>query len=105
MGNSSGAKPSVSPDGRWLIANVSKGQDRRISVVWPRVGCLGNALDGQSTKQEADCVKYIEIFVMSHRYFDFGNAKDQGGFDIWNESIAPKTHLHCHQVKEDEEPH
>jgi hypothetical protein len=102
VGDSKQAKASLSPDGRWLTANVTRRQDRNLGAVWPRVGCLGNALDSQETKQEADCVAYLDLFVKTHNYLLFGNAKDKGGFDIWNESPARNTLVHCHQVKEDE---
>jgi hypothetical protein len=105
IGASAQTKASISPDGRWLVADVTKRQDAKVAGIWPRVGCLGNALDGLTTKQEADCVAYVRLFVTTHRYFEFGNAKDAGGIDIWNESLAPGTLVHCHQVKEDEQPH
>jgi hypothetical protein len=95
-------RASVSPDGRWLIANLTKRQNRKLAKVWPRVGCLGNALDSPETRQEADCVAYLQLFIRTHNYFSFGNARDKGGFDIWNESPAPNTLVRCHQVKEDE---
>ena len=98
-------KVSISPDARWMLAYVTKRQDSRISLVWPRVGCIGNSLDSQSTKREADCVAYIRSFVDTHQYFTFGNARDAGGFDIWNESPVPHTLVYCHELKEDEQNH
>jgi len=104
IGDSIQAKASISPDGRWLIANVTKRQNRNLAAVWPRVGCVGNALDSQETKQEADCVAYLNLFVKTQNYFSFGNARDKGGFDIWNESPVRNTLVRCHRVKEDEGP-
>jgi len=96
-------KATVTPDGRWLVANVTKSQNAQIAKVWPRVGCIGNALDSQSTKLESDCVAYQLEFVTTKNYFTFGNAKDAGGFDIWNESPVKDTLVHCHQIKEGEQ--
>jgi hypothetical protein len=98
-----GSKIALSPDGRWLVANVTESQNERIAAVWPRLGCIGNALDSPRTKQESDCVSYERQFVDSREYFTFGNAKDAGGFDIWNESAVANTLVHCHQIKEDEQ--
>jgi len=95
------AIPTITPDGRWLIANTTKSQNSRIAKVWPRLGCIGNASDSLSTKQEADCVAYVSEFIKTKNYFAFGNARDLGGFDIWNESPIPGTLVHCDQVKPD----
>jgi hypothetical protein len=99
-GDSKRTKASVSPDGRWLIANVTKRQNRRLADVWPRVGCLGDAVDSVGTKQEADCVAYLQLFIRTGNYFSFGNARDKGGYDIPNESPVPHTLVNCHQVNE-----
>jgi hypothetical protein len=96
-------KAKVTPDGRWLVANVTKAQNAKIAKIWPRVGCIGNALDSQSTKLESDCVAYQLEFVTTKNYFTFGNARDAGEFDIWNESPVKDTLVHCHQIKEDEQ--
>jgi hypothetical protein len=45
---------SVSPDGRWLVANVTEVQNQAAANVWPRVGCIGNVNDSRSAKKEAD---------------------------------------------------
>jgi hypothetical protein len=88
----------VGPDGRWLLAKVTKGQNARLAKVWPRLGCLGDSIDSSSTKKQADCVQYLQYFVTTRSYTTFGNAKDAGGFDIWNESPVPATLVRCHPV-------
>ena len=95
-------KPSITPDGRWLVVNVTRAQNAKLARVWPRIGCIGNALDSQSTKREADCVAYLREFVTTKNYFAFGNARDSGGFDIWNESPVKSTLVYCHRIREDE---
>jgi hypothetical protein len=98
--DSTRVKATLSPDGRWLVANVTAAQNHQIAQVWPRIGCIGNAVDSQSTKKESDCVSYEHEFVTTGNYFTFGNAKDAGGFDIWNESPVQGTLVHCYQVSE-----
>jgi hypothetical protein len=96
-------KATITPDGRWLLASLTTRQDADLARVWPRIGCIGNALDSQSTKQEADCVAYVLLFVTTKNYFAFGKARDIGDFDIWNESTVKNTSVHCHRIKEDEQ--
>jgi len=98
-------KATLSPDARWLVADVSKHQNMRISRVWPRLGCIGTALDSNGVKLEKDCVAYEQEFVLTDHYFTFGNARDAGGFDIWNESPVANTIVYCHRLKEDEQAH
>ena len=94
----------LSPDARWIIANVSSRENAQITAIWPRVGCLGNALDSSSVKSEMDCAAYLRNFIARKNYVDFGNARDSGGFDIWNESSVKNTIVYCHRLKEDETP-
>jgi hypothetical protein len=89
----------VAPDGRWLVATVTKRENSKLAKVWPRLGCLGDATDSSSTKQQADCAKYLQFFVTTRSYMSFGNARDEGGFDIWNESPVPATLVRCHPVR------
>jgi hypothetical protein len=96
-------RATITPDGRWLVASLTTGQDAKLARIWPRIGCIGNALDSRGTRQEADCVMYLMAFVTTKNYSAFGNAKDVGGFDIWNESPVGDTLVHCHQIKEDEQ--
>jgi len=84
------------PDGRWLVARTTKSENAAAAKVWPRVACIGAAHDSNSVKAEADCVGYVEQFVASNKYFDFGNARDMGGFDIWNESPNKDSIVYCH---------
>jgi hypothetical protein len=90
----------VAPDGRWLVAKVTKRENSRLATVWPRLGCLGDATDSNSTRKQADCVKYLQFFVATRSYMSFGNARDAGGFDIWNESAVPGTLVRCHPVRQ-----
>jgi hypothetical protein len=99
------ASVTSTPDARWLIAVVTSNQNDAISKVWPRVGCIGDALNSPTTQLEMDCVAYIRNFVSTEQYFEFGNAKDAGGIDIWNESPVQHTVVHCHQLTEDEDSH
>jgi hypothetical protein len=86
---------AVSPDGRWLIASTTPSENAAAAQVWPRIGCIGIASDSDQTKAEAACVRYVSEFVSTGNYFAFGNAKDKGGIDIWNESLYPKDVVHC----------
>ena len=99
--NSNKARASITPDGRWIVANVSKDQNSKLAKVWPRVGCIGEASDSNGIQSEKDCVEYIEQFVKDKNYFKFGNARDAGGFDIWSESPLVPASLQCFQVKPD----
>jgi hypothetical protein len=92
----------ISPDGRWVLAQTTGHENKRVADVWPRLACIGDALDSNGTKQEADCVAYVRHFVLRQEYFTFGNAKDAGGIDIWNESPVANTVVRCHQLKDDE---
>jgi hypothetical protein len=92
---------TIIPDGRWIVANVTKGQNSKLAKVWPRVGCIGDASDSNSIKSEKDCVEYVQQFVRDKNYFKFGNARDAGGFDIWSESPLRSASLQCHQVEPD----
>jgi len=85
-----------------MVVSLTKPQYGELAKVWPRIGCIGDALDSRGTKQESDCVAYELDFVSSQRYFTFGNAMDAGGFDIWNESPVKNTLVHCHRLDEDE---
>ena len=96
-------KMTITPAGRWLVADVTKSQNSRLARIWPRIACIGNASDSPSTKQEADCVAYLSQFVRTRNYFAFGNARDAGGFDIWNESPVNKTLVRCDRLKENDE--
>lgn len=86
---------TVSPDGRWLIANATRFQNAAAAHVWPRIGCIGSAVDSNQIHQEAGCVAYVRQFIKDENYFAFGNAKDAGGIDIYNESPDPKYDVHC----------
>ena len=84
-----------SPDGRWLLAEVTEYQNDKAANVWPRVGCIGDAQNSDEVKLELYCVRYVRDFVQKRNYFQFGNAKDAGGIDIWNESGSPGDVVHC----------
>jgi hypothetical protein len=86
---------SSSPDARWLIAKTTDAENRSAASVWPRIGCIGRANDSDSARNEADCVRYVRDFVATKNYFAFGNARDAGRFDIWNESPSAKSQLYC----------
>lgn len=103
LDDSSRAQVMLTPDARWLVANVTNRRNRRVAEAWSRIACIGNALDSPGTKQEKDCVAYVRRFVLSNNYAIFGNAKDAGQFDIWNESPVKNTLVHCHELKEDEQ--
>jgi hypothetical protein len=90
---------TASPDGRWLLADTTSGENADASAVWPRIGCVGNAVDSNSVKMEADCVSYIRQFVANENYFEFGNGKDKGGFDIWNEAPKQTGTVYCHEQR------
>ena len=103
--NPADVRAALSPDGRWLVASVTKAQNIELSKVWPRVGCIGDAHNSDSTKQEMDCVLYERSFLSGPNYFLFGNDKNPVlGVDIWNESPVPKSAVYCHSI-EDKEPH
>jgi hypothetical protein len=94
------ARATITPDGRWIVASVTKGQNSKLAKVWPRVGCIGDAVNSNTIKSQKDCVEYIQQFVSDRKnYFKFGNARDAGGFDIWSESPLVPASLQCHQVK------
>jgi hypothetical protein len=101
--NRARTRTTITPDGRWLVAHVTKSQNSKLAKVWPRVACIGNASDSPSTKQEADCVAYVSQFVTTKNYFAFGNARDAGGFDIWNESPVKNTLVRCDRLRDDDE--
>lgn len=88
-----------SPDGRWLIASATNPENEQIAKVWPRIGCIGQALNSNEVDQERQCALYVDAFTQTNNYLAFGNAKDQGGIDVWNE--APDNHsiVFCHQVR------
>jgi hypothetical protein len=91
---------ALSPDGRWLVASLTKGQNAAISRVWPRVGCVGDPHNNETTKEEMDCVKFEQQFVSGSNYFLFGNNRNPVfGIDIWNESPLPQTEVYCHAVR------
>lgn len=91
---------SASPDGRWLVANVTRMENKNVSKVWPRLGCIGDAVDSHSTRQQADCAIFVKDFVATEEYITFGNAKDAGGIDIWSESRDNKSVVRCHRVQD-----
>lgn len=88
-------KVSASPDGRWLIAWTTENQNASAAKVWPRVGCIGLANDSGQVKSEIACVNYVRQFIADKNYFTFGNARDVGAIDIWNESPIPGEVVHC----------
>jgi hypothetical protein len=98
LGTDREANVAVSPDGRWLVASTTMSENAAAAQVWPRIGCIGTATDSDQTKAEASCVRYVSEFVASGNYFAFGNAKDAGGIDIWNESLNPKDVVHCNAI-------
>jgi hypothetical protein len=95
LGASTTLEIGQSPDGRWLVAEATKRQNSAAAHVWPRIGCVGSANYSDQVRAEAACVAYVRQFVENENYFAFGNAKDAGGIDIWNESPDPKYDVHC----------
>lgn len=95
LGASDTLKISVSPDGRWMLAEATRHQNVAAAHVWPRIGCVGSASRSDEVRAEAACVAYVRQFVEKENYFAFGNAKDAGGIDIWNESPDPKYDVNC----------
>lgn len=93
-----------SPDGRWLVANVTPAQNMAAASVWPRVGCIGNAIDSASTKKEADCVAFVKDFTANRNYFAFGNARDVVEFDIWHESSVTTSPVYCKAMQVASQP-
>ena len=84
------------PDGRWLVARTTEAENEKLARVWPRIGCIGTALDSPAVRREADCVAYLSEFVSKRNYFQFGNAKDAGGIDIWSEAPDNRSVVHCY---------
>lgn len=95
LGASNTLEISVSPDGRWMLAEATKRQNVAAAHVWPRIGCVGSASRSDEVRAEAACVAYVRQFVENENYLAFGNAKDAGGIDIWNESPDPKYDVNC----------
>jgi len=99
IGNQRNVNVTSTPDGRWLVAKTTRKENRAIAKVWPRIGCLGDAIDSSNTRKEMDCVSYISQFVKNSNYFGFGNGKDAGGIDIWNESPDSRSVVRCLAVR------
>ena len=92
---------AYSPDGRWAMVKTTRSENESIGGYWPRVACLGRADDSASVRQEADCVAYVRNFVLQEDYFSFGNAKDAGNIDIWNEAPQEMGLVNCHRLVEE----
>jgi hypothetical protein len=91
-------KAVPTPDGRWFVASVTPTENAVAAGVWPRIGCVGEARDSDEVRAEASCVEYMQRFVADQNYFAFGDSKDAGGIDIWNESLNPKNVVHCSAI-------
>lgn len=84
-----------SPDGRWLVAEANDHENANAAKAWPRIGCIGKATNTNTVRQEADCVEYVVSFVRDENYYAFGKYKDDGGYDIWNESPIRGAVVDC----------
>lgn len=83
------------PDARWFVAKTTNSENSDLAKVWPRIGCIGDASTGDGVRSENGCVDYLQRFISKENYFEFGNAKDAGGIDIWSESPNPKIVVRC----------
>lgn len=94
----------MSPDGRWFVVEASSRQNARAARVWPRIGCIGSAVNSLGVKREMDCVAYQGNFVGKEAYLEFGNAKDAGGIDIWSESPIGNSVVRCQSISTSDQP-
>ncbi len=99
LGGARQVEIAASPDGRWLVTNVTPTENVAAAQAWPRIGCIGNAVDSRSVRAEADCVAYLKDFVANKNYFAFGNARDLGGFDIWHEASNTTSPVYCNSIE------
>ena len=97
------ARISVSPDGRWLVANTSTYQNSFVSRVWPRIACIGNASNSDRVLAEENCVNYVSDFTRKLHYVSFGRLT-VSGHDVVAESILNQNALHCRSILTKSDP-
>jgi hypothetical protein len=85
------------PDGRWLIANVTDSENSNVARVWSRVGCIGNANNSIRVANEAACVSYVANFVTKNEYNTFATYTE-GQTPVIGEGVHGSTVLHCQTV-------
>lgn len=66
-----------SPDGRWLLADTSNHQHARISRVWPRLACIGNATNSATVRLQRSCIDFIKTVLRSGQYEHFAETEVQ----------------------------
>ena len=59
-------------DARWVVARTTTAENEALARLWPRVSCIGSAKSGTAVKEEKDCVKYVNNFILQQNYLEFG---------------------------------
>jgi hypothetical protein len=89
------AEVVATPDARWLLARTTQRQNKALALIWPRIGCLGHAGDGNQVAQEANCVSYVKSFLENQNYLSLGLDGGKIGVAGYNEAPDKTIRVWC----------